>query len=113
MMRADGLLVLQAANCNDQIPAKLYEYLRCRRPIIALTDSAGDTAGLLRGAGVHNIAQLESAEGIAVELSRFLAQAKRGEAALPDEAFVARASRLNRARELTSLLERLDDSARA
>jgi hypothetical protein len=113
MMRADGLLVLQAANCNDQIPAKLYEYLRCRRPIIALTDSAGDTAGLLRGAGVHSIAQLESAEGIALELSRFLAQAKRGEAPLPDEAFVARASRLHRARELTSLLERLDNSARA
>jgi len=28
MLRADGLLVLQASNCNDQIPAKAYEYLR-------------------------------------------------------------------------------------
>jgi hypothetical protein len=110
MMRADGLLVLQAANCNDQIPAKVYEYLRCRRPIIALTDSAGDTAGLLRGSGVHSLAQLESVEAIALELSRFLAQSRRGEAGLPDEAFVAQASRLHRARELASLLERLENS---
>ncbi len=34
MLRADGLVVLQADNCNAQIPAKLYEYLRCRRPIL-------------------------------------------------------------------------------
>ncbi|HEY7787908.1 MAG TPA: glycosyltransferase, partial [Casimicrobiaceae bacterium] len=47
MMRADGLLILQAANCNDQIPAKLYEYLRSGRPIIALTDPTGDTAGAM------------------------------------------------------------------
>ena len=32
MVRADGLLLLQAANCNEQIPAKLYEYLRAGRP---------------------------------------------------------------------------------
>ncbi len=109
MMRADGLLVLQAANCNDQIPAKVYEYLHCRRPIIALTDPAGDTAGLLRRAGIHSIARLESAEAIARELPRFLAQARRGEAALPDEAFVVQTPRPHRARELASLLERLEN----
>jgi hypothetical protein len=32
MVRADALLVLQAANCSEQIPTKLYEYLRARRP---------------------------------------------------------------------------------
>ena len=41
MLAADALLVLQAANCNYQVPAKLYEYLRARRPILALTDPAG------------------------------------------------------------------------
>jgi glycosyltransferase involved in cell wall biosynthesis len=107
MMRADGLLVLQASNCNDQIPAKVYEYLRCRRPIIALTDPAGDTASLLRKAGINNIAQLDSAEVIAFELRGFLDQVKRGEAALPDDAFVMGASRLNRTRELAGLLGRL------
>ncbi len=38
MLDADGLLLFQASNCNNQVPAKLYEYLRARRPILALTD---------------------------------------------------------------------------
>jgi len=107
MMRADGLLVLQASNCNDQIPAKVYEYLRCQRPIIALTDPAGDTSWLLRKSGIHNIARLDSAEDIALALRRFLDQVKRGEATLPSDALVAGASRLHRARELAGLLDRL------
>jgi len=107
MMRADGLLVLQASNCNDQIPAKVYEYLRCRRPIIALTDSAGDTANLMRKAGIQNIARLDSAQEIALELRRFLDQVKRGDATRPSDAFVRVASRLQRTRELASLLEQL------
>jgi glycosyltransferase involved in cell wall biosynthesis len=109
MMRADGLIVLQAGNCNDQIPAKVYEYLRCRRPIIALTDPAGDTSWLLRKAGIHNIARLDAAEDIALAMRRFLDQVKRGEATLPSEALVAGASRLHRARELASVLERLSN----
>ena len=107
MMRADGLLVLQASNCNDQIPAKVYEYLRCRRPIIALTDPAGDTASLLRKAGIQNIARLDSAQKIALELRRFLDQVKRGDASLLDDVFVMGASRLNRTRELIGLLDRI------
>jgi len=107
MMRADGLLVLQASNCNQQVPAKLYEYLRCQRPVIALTDPAGDTASLLRKAGLHSIAPLDSAEEIENELWRFLDQAKRGAAALPSNEFVASASRSRRALELANLLDQL------
>jgi len=107
MMRADGLLVLQASNCNDQIPAKVYEYLRCRRPIIGLTDPAGDTAGLLRKSGIHNIARLDSAEEIALELRRFLDEVRRGEAGFPTDGFIAEASRLRRTRELTGLLDQM------
>src|SRR5262249_8073417 len=33
MMRADGLFVLQSCDCNQQVPAKLYEYFRARRPV--------------------------------------------------------------------------------
>jgi len=107
MKRADGLLVLQAANCNEQIPAKAYEYLRCRRPIIGLTDPAGDTANLLRRAGVRNIARLDSEEEIALELRTFLDQVRRGAAAPANDAFVTGASRLNRAREFAQLLEKV------
>ena len=38
MLTVDALLVLQASNCNAQIPAKIYEYLRAGKPILALTD---------------------------------------------------------------------------
>jgi glycosyltransferase involved in cell wall biosynthesis len=107
MMRADGLLVLQASNCNEQIPAKVYEYFRCRRPILALTDPGGDTAKLLREAGVRNIARLDSAQEIASELPRFLDQVRYGQTAGPNGAFVRAASRLERTRELAGLLEQL------
>jgi len=105
MMRADGLLILQASNCNDQIPAKVYEYLRCRRPVLALTDPRGDTAGLLRRAGLDNIARLDSADEIAQGLKAFIDQLSTGTAPLPDSDFVASASRLDRARELAALLD--------
>ena len=107
MMRADRLLVLQAINCNEQIPAKVYEYLRCRRPIIALTDPIGDTARLLRKAGIHYMARLDSVQEIELELRRFLDQVKRGDASLLDDVFVMGASRLNRTRELIGLLDRI------
>jgi glycosyltransferase involved in cell wall biosynthesis len=109
MLRADGLMVLQAANCNDQIPAKVYEYLRCRRPIIALTDPAGDTAALLRRAGIRDIAPLDSTEEIARVLKRFTASLNRKEIYLPDATLVKEASRLHRTRDLAGLLDRLSE----
>ncbi len=89
MLRADGLLVLQASNCNEQIPAKLYEYLRAGRPIVALTDPAGDTAGVVRDAGLDTIARLDSADDIAALLERFVASLPLGQAPLPDAGYVA------------------------
>ena len=70
MLRADGLLILQANNCNAQIPAKFYEYLRARRPIV-VADPPGDTAAAARAAGIDAIAALESAPAIAAILERF------------------------------------------
>jgi len=106
MQSADGLLVLQASNCNDQVPAKLYEYLRARRPIVALTDPEGDTAGVARAAGLDTIARLDSVDEIEALLSRFIAAVRSGRAPLPSADYVARASRRERARELASLLDR-------
>jgi len=106
MQNADGLLVLQASNCNYQIPAKLYEYLRARRPIVALTDPNGDTAGVARAAGIDTIAPLDSIDEIEALLQRFIAAVRSGQAPLPSPEFVARASRRARARELAALLDR-------
>lgn len=105
MLRADGLLVMQAANCNEQIPAKIYEYLRAQRPIIALTDPAGDTATTLAAAGVKDIAPLDSAPAIADQLERFVEAVKRSSIALPSPESVRQASRRERTAKLAQLLD--------
>jgi glycosyltransferase involved in cell wall biosynthesis len=105
MLRADGLIVMQNANCNEQIPAKVYEYLRAKRPVIGLTDPAGDTADLLRRAGLGRIARLDSADEITAVLTRFLSDLREGVCDRPDPEFVARASRQSRSRDLASLLD--------
>jgi glycosyltransferase involved in cell wall biosynthesis len=105
MVRADGLLLLQAGNCNEQIPAKLYEYARSGRPIIALTDPRGDTAGALREAGIDTIARLDSAEEITALLGRFVADVRENRAPVAEPGYLARSSRRERAAELAALLE--------
>ena len=105
MLRADALLVLQAANCNQQIPAKVYEYLRAGRPVLGFTDAAGDTAATLRAAGVDAISPLDDAVAIAAQLRTSLRALQRGEAPLPDEAAARRNSRAARAAELAALLD--------
>jgi glycosyltransferase involved in cell wall biosynthesis len=106
MVRADGLLVLQASSCNEQIPAKLYEYLRAGRPIAALTDPAGDTAGVLRDAGLDTIARLDSVDEIAAMLGNFVEALRLDRAVLPQRDYVAGASRAKQTQSLAALLER-------
>lgn len=110
MMRADGLLLLQAANCNEQVPAKLYEYLRAGRPLIGLTDASGDTAQVLRASGIADIAALDDAAQIAGLLRRVLVGDTAGTRARPDA--VRAASREGRTAELAALLDRLAAAAR-
>jgi hypothetical protein len=111
MQRADGLLVLQAANCNYQVPAKLYEYLRARRPILALTDPQGDTAAVLRAAGVDSIAPLDSKDAIRRTLAAFLEQVRDRRAPLPSAAAVAACSRRARTAQLAAVLDAARDSS--
>ncbi|KQN69399.1 glycosyltransferase [Duganella sp. Leaf61] len=105
MLDADALLLLQAANCNAQIPAKFYEYLRAQRPILALTDAAGDSAAALRHAGLGTIAPLDDAEKIAIALRRFVALCRQGQAPLASAQTVADHARSARTRELAALFD--------
>ena len=105
MVRADGLLVMQAANCNAQIPAKIYEYLRARRPIVCLADRQGDTESVLRTAGVVDCADLASADDIERLLPGWIERARQGAAALPLDSAVQAASRTGRARQLAALMD--------
>lgn len=109
MLTADGLLILQASNCNNQIPAKLYEYLRAHRPILALTDPDGNTATALRNAGINTIARLDSKDDIMHELLRFLALAKKDEAPVAPMEKILASSRKSRTKELSGLLDRVSE----
>lgn len=115
MLRADGLVVMQASNCNEQIPAKLYEYLRSLRPILGLADPIGDTGRTLRANGVAHVAKLEDTEQVEAALGAFLSSASRAvpaaEMALDDR--LAAMSRRSRARSLAALLDSASHVARA
>lgn len=104
MLDADGLLVLQAAHCNAQIPAKLYEYMRARRPILALTDPAGDTAATMRNAGLDTIARLDDKDDIKLGVMRFIGLLRTGQAPLPPDNASQFYSRRSRSRQLADLL---------
>lgn len=105
MLNADGLLVMQAANCNEQIPAKIYEYLRANRPILSLTDPQGDTATILRQAGATDIARLNSVGEIREILPGFLDAIRQGRTTLPHRQAVDNASRQGRTAQLAKLLD--------
>ncbi len=105
MLGAGALLVLQAANCNAQVPAKLYEYLRARRPLLALTDADGDTARLLRQAGIDTIGPLDDASGIVTALERFLDLVAAGKAPLAPERVVRAQERRARTLQLAALFD--------
>lgn len=113
MLAADGLLVLQAANCNDQIPAKLYEYFRSRRPVIGLTDENGDTAKALRDAGCARIAPLDDAQLIAATLAAFVDDADRTAGWIAGQSAIVRHSRRSRAAQLAALLDSMVSPAHA
>ena len=97
---ADGLLLLQGPSCNHQIPAKLYEYLRLRRPILALTDLAGDTAGVLSETGGATIVDLLDEQAIRRLLPGFLEEVRTGAHPLPNEVAATRHARHVQAQSL-------------
>ena len=112
MVAVDGLLVLQATSCNNQIPAKLYEYLRAQRPILALTDPAGDTAEKLRSVGIDTIIPLDSKEAIMEGLSRFLMLLRENRAPVASVEKIRSNSREAVAKELAGLLNAVTETDR-
>ena len=105
MLTADGLLIFQASNCNNQIPAKLYECLRARRPILALTDPAGDTAVALKKLGIDTIAPLDSKDLIMHELLHFMTLVKENNAPVVSIEKVMKNSRKSKSKELAAIFD--------
>jgi glycosyltransferase involved in cell wall biosynthesis len=101
---ADALLLLQGASCNHQIPAKVYEYLRARRPILALTSERGDTAALIRATGGATIVDLADENAIAEALPEFLGTLRNGSHPLPEMAVIRSHARDQQTRDLARVL---------
>jgi hypothetical protein len=107
MISADGLLLLQGDASDQAIPAKLYEYLRAGRPILALTSESGDTAQILRSAGLNAISPLSDALKIEAALNVFASEIVSGSAPLASSSYVRSCSRSMRAKDLAALLARI------
>lgn len=105
MMQVDGLLLMQAEGCNHQIPAKLYEYLRARRPIITLTHPAGDTAAVLREAQADNLLRLDDEELLYSALPGLLDKLKQRALRIAPMERVASYSRAQGAANLARILD--------
>jgi glycosyltransferase involved in cell wall biosynthesis len=105
MASADALLLFQARVCNQQIPAKAYEYLYMGRPILTLADPAGDTAQLMSRFDVAGIAALEEEDRIAAMLLEQLPRIRAGQYAVAPRAKVMTLSRQSGAQELARQLD--------
>jgi hypothetical protein len=105
MLRADGLLLMQGANCNEQIPAKLYEYFRARRPILGLADPAGDSGRTMQRQGLAHIAALENAEAIEAAFTAYLRSVRPDSSPTTPNSSLDVMSRRGRARQLAALLD--------
>lgn len=106
MDAAHGLLLLQGSACNRQIPAKAYEYLARRRPIVGLCDPRGNTHDLLaRQWGIPYMADMADPDAIALALNHFLDAARVGAEYVPPARLIPSHSRKASAVQLAELLD--------
>lgn len=106
MRNVDALMIFQADNCNSQIPAKIYEYLYCKKPILGLADPNGDTGALLHSLGVRSIAKLEDSARIEKVLTEFLPTLQQKTAYVVPSAEVEKFSRESLTKDLEQILAR-------
>lgn len=107
MLDGRVLLVLQAASCNHQIPAKLYEYLSSGQPIMALTPPESDTATVVRSSGCPYIADLSDRAAIKQALLRLISDARSNALVFGSRADADQYDRKHRAVELNRRLRQL------
>lgn len=100
MFSADGLLIFQGRTSNPAIPAKLYEYIRIRKPILAMVHNEGETAKLLSTLGIGTQVSLTDSSQIAAALQKFVSNIDCGKNSVLGPAEIERYSRKSRARDL-------------
>lgn len=110
---ADGVLLFQGAEFNAQVPAKLYEYFRAGKPILALVDPAGETAEIVSRESAGLVVDLNNVAAIESGLLDFLS-------ALRDRRFkplqgdaLTNYSRRVGARKLASIIDSISPAGKA
>lgn len=107
MLEVDGLLVFQGHTSNPAIPAKIYEYLRARKPILALLDSAGSTVELMGRLKVGTVAPITEADAIQVAMNEFLDQIRGNRGGILNAEQIQSFSRSELTRQLSALFDSL------
>ena len=106
MQSVDALMIFQADNSSEQIPAKIYEYFYCRKPVLGLTDPTSATGQLLASVGVPYIASLEDVSKIKTAIRDLLVQLEQGREFLVSDNDIHRFSRRNLTSDLDLVLLR-------
>src|SRR6185436_19070302 len=85
MMQADILLLIHTPGYAHGLPAKIFEYLGARRPVLVLSDHAGDIGQVLEESGLlHRIAPLRDAARIAQAIRELACELQRGTPIIPE-----------------------------
>ena len=98
---ADGLILIQAASCNHQIPAKVYEYFRLGRPILALTPAEGDTGKLVHEVSGGTVMDLADEDTLYRRFPEFLDSVRHNSHSLPDRQQARKYARRYQAAQLS------------
>jgi hypothetical protein len=106
MIDSEILLLIDSPGRRIGVPAKLYEYIGARRPILALAESDGDVAWVLRESGVpHRIAPVTDTHKIRHALHELLKEYSDRKVPASDPKASSRFTREMLTRQLVQLLE--------
>ncbi|MBF0380368.1 MAG: glycosyltransferase [Magnetococcales bacterium] len=107
LLDVDGLLLLQGKNYNHQVPAKLYEYIRAKKPFLALADPNGDTVKTMQKVGIDTYVPLHDEVKIVEGLLQLINGIKNNTPTLANANAIKSLSRYARAKDLAMVLSGL------
>ncbi len=107
MENSHALVLFQGSVFNAQIPAKAYEYIALKKPILAMVDPKGDTAKMLHGMDTATILDMNDPDMIYETLPKFIEKLTNNQIPAPDDDLVQSFSRKSRTMELDRILKSL------